>query len=145
VHVAVTAESLPLSIIVGPGNEHDSRRFFDVVDGIRVGYGVGRPVCRPGEVYADSAYDSRGVRLYLRRRGVRASIPLNPRRGRKLRRGRPYRFDERGYRCLRSAVERFFAWLKSFRRLVVRYERLVSTFIGFVEVACILIYLRVLQ
>jgi hypothetical protein len=107
VHVAVTAESLPLSIIVSPGNEHDSRRFFDVVDGIRVGYGVGRPVCRPGEVYADSAYDSRGIRLYLRRRGVRASIPLNPRRGRKLRRGRPYRFNERGYRCLRSAVERF--------------------------------------
>jgi len=48
VHVAVTAESLPLSTVVGPGDEHDSRRFFDVVDGIRVGYGVGRPVCRPG-------------------------------------------------------------------------------------------------
>jgi rubrerythrin len=38
-----------------------------------------------------------------------------------------------------------FLTLKSFRRLVVRYERLISTFMGFVEVACILIYLRVLQ
>ena len=46
---------------------------------------------------------------------------------------------------MRGAVERFFAWLKSFRRLVVRYERLVSTFMGFVEVACIFIYLRVFQ
>jgi len=69
VHVAVTAESLPLSIIVGSGNEHDSRSFFNVVDGIRVG--VGRPVCRPGEVYADFAYDSGSIRLYLRRRGVK--------------------------------------------------------------------------
>ena len=46
------------------------------MDGIKVGYGVGVgiPVCRPGEVYADSAYDSRAIRLYLRRRGIRASI-----------------------------------------------------------------------
>jgi transposase len=31
------------------------------------------------------------------------------------------------YRKIRSAVERFFGWLKSFRRITIRYERLEST------------------
>jgi hypothetical protein len=71
--------------------------------------------------------------------------PLNPRSRRKPRRGRPYRFDEEGYKHVRSAVERFFAWLKSLKRITIRYERLASTFLALVQVACILIYLRVLQ
>jgi len=50
---------------------------------------------------------------------------------------------EIAYKHVRSAVERFFAWLKSFRR--IRYERLTSTFLAFVYVACIIMYLRFLQ
>jgi transposase len=46
---------------------------------------------------------------------------------------------------VRSAVERFFAWLKSLKRITIRYEKLASTFLAFIQVACILIYLRVLQ
>jgi transposase len=85
VHVAVTAESLPLSIVIGPGDEHDGMRLVEVVDGIRVKRGIGRPISRPEEVYADSAYDSRRVRAYLRLRGIKAkaNIPLNPRNRRK--------------------------------------------------------------
>lgn len=62
-----------------------------------------------------------------------------------MRRGRPYRLNVEAYRRMRSAVERFFAWLKSFRKITIRYERLASTFLAFIQIACILIYLRVLQ
>ena len=120
-------------------------RLTEVVDGIKVKHSIGRPVRRPRELYADSAYDSNRVRAYLRDRDIKANIPLNPRSRRKPRRGRPYRFDEEGYKHLRSAVERFFAWLKSLKRITIRYERLVSTFLAFIQVACILIYMRVLQ
>jgi transposase len=58
---------------------------------------------------------------------------------------RPYRFDEGAYRRVRSSVERSFAWLKPFKRITMRYERLATTFLAFVHIACILIYLRVLQ
>jgi hypothetical protein len=68
IHVAVTKESLPISLVVGPGDEHDSRRFREVIDGIRVKYGRGRPRTRPGEVAGDSAYDTRDTRAYLRKR-----------------------------------------------------------------------------
>jgi len=46
---------------------------------------------------------------------------------------------------MRSAVERFFSWITSFRRITIRYERLALTFLEFIKVACIIIYLRVLQ
>ncbi|MGC8935219.1 MAG: transposase, partial [Thermoproteota archaeon] len=36
IHVAVSRGSLPLSVVVGSGEEHDSKRFVEVVDGIRV-------------------------------------------------------------------------------------------------------------
>jgi transposase len=89
---------------------------------------------RTKELYADSA----GIRKYLRHRGIKANIPSNPRNRRKPKRGGPRRFDEEAYRRARNSVERFFAWLKSFKR--IRYERLATTFL-----ACILAYLRVLQ
>jgi putative transposase len=60
----VTKESLPISLVVGPRDEHDSKRFREVMDGIRVKYGRGRPRTRPGEVTRDSAYDTRDARAY---------------------------------------------------------------------------------
>jgi transposase len=51
--------------------------------------------------------------------------------GRKLRRYRR-----------RWTVERFFAWLQNYRRLVARYERKLENFLGMVRLGCILILLR---
>ena len=93
---------------------------------------------------ADGAYDSREVRLYLRRRGIKASIPQNPRGRKRPRMGRPYRFCQVTYQAARGAVERFFAWLKGgFRRLALRHERLLATFTAFVYLACFIISWRV--
>jgi transposase len=41
-------------------------------------------------------------------------------------------------------VERLFAWLGNFRRLVVRYERRAENYLGFVRLACMVILLRYL-
>jgi len=79
VHVAVSEEGLPLSVVIGPGDEHDSKRFIGVLNAIRAKRGIGRPKTRPEEVYADSAYDTREIRSYLKRRGIKANIPFNPR------------------------------------------------------------------
>jgi transposase len=51
--------------------------------------------------------------------------------------GRPLRRYHRRYK-----VERLFAWLQNFRRLVVRYEYHLENFLGFVHLGCILILLR---
>jgi len=54
---------------------------------------------------------------------VKANIPVNFRNGRKP---KPCNIDV--YRKMRSAVERFFGGIKSFRRIAVRYERLAITY-----------------
>ncbi|MEM2178208.1 MAG: hypothetical protein QW272_05250 [Candidatus Methanomethylicaceae archaeon] len=43
---------------------------------------------------------------------------------------------------MRSAVERFFAWLKSFRRIILRYEKITIMYMALIKLACIMIYLR---
>jgi transposase len=44
----------------------------------------------------------------------------------------------------RWKVERLFAWLQNYRRIVVRYERQVENFLGMLHLACCLILLRCL-
>jgi transposase len=51
--------------------------------------------------------------------------------------GRPLRRYKRRWK-----IERLFAWLGNFRRLVVRYERSALNYLGFVQLGCILILLR---
>ena len=53
---------------------------------------------------------------------------------------RPYNVEL--YRRRRSAVERFFGWIKSFRRIIIRYERLESTYKDQTTIALITIHLR---
>jgi transposase len=119
---------MPLSIIIGPGNEHDSRRLQELVDGLSG---------RPRELYADAAYDTENIRRGLESIGIEPNIPVNPRNGR---RPRPYNVGL--YRRMRSAVERFFGWIKSFRRIIIRYERPESTYKALVTIASITIHLR---
>jgi transposase len=42
----------------------------------------------------------------------------------------------------RWKVERTFAWLQNFRRLLVRQDRFISIYLGFFHLACALISLR---
>src|SRR2546426_10747089 len=42
----------------------------------------------------------------------------------------------------RWKIERLFAWLQNFRRLVVRYERYAENFLGMLHLGCCLILLR---
>ncbi|MDR3358629.1 MAG: transposase, partial [Desulfovibrio sp.] len=51
--------------------------------------------------------------------------------------GRPLRRYRRRWR-----VERLFAWLQNFRRIVVRYEFHAGNFLAMVQLACIIILLR---
>jgi transposase len=144
VHVAVSSNSLPLVIIIGAGNEHDSQRFKQVVSNVRINIGRGRPRTRPREVLADAAYDTESIRNYLRRRGIKSCIPQNRRNQKKPSIGRPTRFDNESY-IKRGAVERLFGWLKlGFRRMSLRYERLDACFMGLMLLASFLIIWRMM-
>jgi transposase len=93
----------------------------------------------PARVIGDKAYDSDGLDETLREDwGIEMIAPH--RRGRKrvkTQDGRPMRRYRRRWK-----IERLFAWLQNFRRLVVRYEFHTENFLAFVQLGCIVILLR---
>lgn len=44
--------------------------------------------------------------------------------------------------CRRWKIERLFAWLQNYRRLVNRWERHAENFLGFLQLGCVSILLR---
>ena len=93
----------------------------------------------PDRLIGDKAYDSDGLDNYLKEhRGIEMIAPHREKRkkprtqdGRKLRRYKR-----------RWKIERLFAWLQNFRRIVVRYEYHAENFLGMVQLGCTIILLR---
>lgn len=124
----------PLSVVLGPGQQHESTQLAAVLAGIRVPQlGRGRPRTRPSRVLADKGYSYPRCRRALHRRGIRYTIPArsNQRRG---------RFDREAYRR-RNVVERCVNRLKQFRGIATRYEKRAANFRAMVIIASIVIWL----
>jgi transposase len=75
----------------------------------------------------------------------RGSAHTYPPGAKKRHRGRPRIFDKAGYKKVRSMIERSFGWMKNFRKINIRYERLAVTFLGLIHLASITILWRVLK
>ena len=94
----------------------------------------------PERLIGDKAYDSdRLDSEVLEQFGAEMIAPhrQSRRADRVTQDGRPLRRFKRRWK-----VERLFAWLYNFRRLVVRYEYHSQNYFGFIQLACIMILLR---
>jgi len=69
-------------------------------------------------------------RFYLDGKRIRSQMPDVSTK--KKRPGRPRQFDKQAYDRVRSMIERFNGWIKAFRRVATRYERLPQVYMGFV-------------
>lgn len=93
---------------------------------------------RPERMIGDKAYDSDPLDARLKRWGTQMIAPHRGKRTKKATQdGRPLRRYARRWK-----IERLFAWLQNFRRLVTRYEYHVENFLGFVYLGCLMILLR---
>ena len=93
----------------------------------------------PVRLIGDRAYDSDPLDQRIKNEyGTELIAPHRSNRSRKKTQ------DGRVLRryCRRWKIERLFAWLHNFRRLIVRYEWYVENFLGFVQLGCIVILLR---
>lgn len=93
---------------------------------------TGRPRRRPAKLDADKGYDYPRCRAACRRRGIhpriaRKGVESTAKLGRH-----------------RWVVERTLAWTARYRRLTIRYERLVAVHRAFLYLGCALICLNFL-
>ena len=104
-HLACEQGQKALAVVITAGQRGDSPQFTTVLDAINVPrIGPGRPRRRPDRVLADRAYSSRANRAYLRRRGIKATIPSKT--------------DQDAHRRNRALATRY-------DKLAVRYEATV--------------------
>jgi transposase len=122
---------LPVAVDVGSASPHEvtlvestlANRFMDEL---------------PQRLIGDRAYDSDPLDERLAEQGIEMIAPH------KSNRKKPSTQDGRSLRRYRRRwhVERLFAWLQNFRRLITRHEYKIENFLGFVHLGCIVILMR---
>jgi IS5 family transposase len=116
---------------ISAANLNDHHLLEDMVDGIQpIRRPVGRPRKRPGKLHGDKGYDYPECRQLVRERNI---TPRIARKGIES----STRLGQHRY-----VIERCLEWTTRFRRLVRRYEKLDSHFLGFLRLACAVICFR---
>ena len=122
-HVAVDALGNPLRVILSAGQIADIKQAEALIKD------------QPAEfIVADKGYDSNAFVETITTQG---SQPVIPPRSNRL---APRTFDRHIYKS-RNLIERFFNRIKQFRRIATRYDKLASSFLSFVHLACAFVWL----
>ncbi len=122
----MNAAGLPMRTDITPGQTSDYLGFDLIMDD---------NLPEPLVLLADKGYDADSIRDNMRSRNIQPVIPM--RKSRKKRVG----VDRPLYR-LRNLVERCFNKLKNARRVATRYDKTAESFLGFVDITSIRLWLR---
>ena len=96
--------------------------------------GRGRPKLRPRSVVGDRGCSGRPVRDDLRRRGISPVIP-------QLKTEKAPRLMGWGLSRERKVIERLVGRLKEYRRIATRYDKLAASYLAFVQLAALRMWL----
>jgi transposase len=123
---------IPLGFLIHSASPHESKLAIQTLE--KVNPKLAKLLKR---LVADKAYDSDPLREKFSKRGLKLIAPHKENRVKPQQDGRPLRRYRKRWK-----VERCFAWLHNFRRLVTRWDRKPEIFAAFLRLACITIILR---
>lgn len=134
INLAINEDNLILNKSIMSGNRNDIIAFEKILNGISIKNGkVGRPKSKIKSLYADSIYDTKSNRNFLRKKDIISNIPINKRNRKYPKKGRKITIND-DYVSVRGAIERVFGWLKMrFRKLETRYEYYAKNFDAFID------------
>lgn len=130
--MAITDRSgLPVGLWTGSASPHEVTLVDETLDSKFT-------VDHPRNLVGDKAYDSDELDSWLKYQyGVTMIAPNRGNRKKKTQDGRPLRRYKRRWK-----VERLFAWLQNYRRVLVRHDRKLANYTAFVQLGCVLILLK---
>ena len=115
----------PIAFLLSPGNDHDSTHAIELMRMTDI---------EGSNLLGDKAYGTKKILAYIEEHGATVVIP--PKANSKD----PWTVDYCLYKE-RHLVECFFQKLKWFRRVAARYDKLDKSFLAFVYMAAIMIWL----
>ena len=136
----------PLAIEVTAGQVHESTVAESVI-GQAIASRIGRRRKerrrrhRPRKLAGDKGYSVQRIRDWLQRRRIEPVIPHKD--NEKARHDPTVPFDREAYKG-RCVAEQCVGWLKEFRRIGTRFEKLAVNFHGMLQLAMIQRYFRLL-
>src|ERR1700747_1004672 len=127
----VDRHGFPLSVRTDAAHHHEVRLVQLCFDFYMI-------EAKPEKLIGDRAYDSDPLDEELRKEGIEMIAPHRSNRS------KPPTQDRRRLSryARRWLVERFFAWIQWQRRILVRWEYHAQNFLGFVQLACLVVLFR---
>lgn len=121
-HLRAEGGGKPICLVLTPGQDAESKQVPALLENGAVKRpGRGRPRKRPKRLVGDKGYCGQPVRTFLRKRGIRMTIPKR----KNMNRQGP--FNKEIYRR-RNLVERLINRFKQYRRIATRYEKLAANY-----------------
>lgn len=118
------------------GEAHESPRLIPLVDSIHV-RSSGAPKRRPEKLAGDKGCSSKDNRRDLKTRRILSVLAHRDNES-----GRDEEtFDREAYRQ-RNIIERLIGWMKEWRRIATRYEKLGVHYLGMLKLGMIQQYLK---
>jgi transposase len=139
-------QGTPLAVEVTAGQVHESTRAKSVIDqAVATLIGKRREKRRrkhkPSQLAGDKGYSVNRLRDWLAGQKIEPVIPHKD--NEKARHDPTVWFDRTAYRG-RCVVEQCVGWLKEFRRIATRHEKLAVNYHGMLQLAMMLRYFRLL-
>ena len=140
IHVLCEGAGLPISVLLTPGQAHESTMLDGLLSSVKIGGKPGAPRQRFDVVSGDKGYDGAAQRTTIREHG---SVPMIPHRQRPDGSSPEQTgdFDKQLYKK-RNIVERLIGKIKEYRRIATRYDKLAESFRCFVIIGFIRIWTK---